>query len=656
MAYQIPIKYFNSFWLKKVVGSTDLNPKDEIEGQGGTWDSESTVTTMVTGGGGRDKLDYILPTWPGIPWGKYLAKDNPDDPLLKKTYPCFPWGGRDWDNYLPPLYNLPDCGGSLLNQTPSQEEGRERNWAIEEARIKGGYNNTTVDFGVKAYLVDDNNLAERRFNTLIYSGVFNSRTGLNETNVFNPTEGSITVSTDPANGSIQKLYAYDTNLTIFQENKVSKALIDKDAIYSAEGDASITSTKLVIGQVTPYKGEYGISKNPESWAQFGFRQYFSDKYRSAILRLSNDGLTEISTYGMTDYFRDELALIDDNPIVTTSIYSYLDEGLLPIEYIWVMIIEDINCDCSKDIPVGSLLEVNGITIPGLFVTEVSSLGGGKCNVRTSIPWRPAMFGLATWPTEIVIIFNNNDSVQGGFDTHNKNYVISLQNYSSEPAVCKPTFEYNTLNFDEAINGWVSFYSYNPTVLDSIKNEYFSVDGHKVYKHYSEGLGNNFGTFYGVHEKSSIEFIFNPKPSMVKNFQTVSYEGSNGWQVDYFISDATEQLYNNFSGTYYAARDEVNAVYSKTQGTYINTETQMSTNAGFFLKENRYVANLVNKSEPFEGEVVFGTSMSGIKGYFATLRLSTDIETTDTSGNILTPTDLGGMKELYAVGAKWVPSS
>ncbi len=53
MAYQIPIKYFNSFWLKKVIGSTDLNPKATIEGAGGTWDQESTVTTSVLAGGGK---------------------------------------------------------------------------------------------------------------------------------------------------------------------------------------------------------------------------------------------------------------------------------------------------------------------------------------------------------------------------------------------------------------------------------------------------------------------------------------------------------------------------------------------------------------------------------------------------------------------------
>ena len=114
-----------------------------------------------------------------------------------------------------------------------------KDWYIEEARIRGGYNNTSVDFGVKAYLVEDENLQQHRFNSLIYSGVFNSRTGINRTNVFSVGE-DITKSADPANGSIQKLYAEDTNLIVFQEDKVSRALIDKDAIYSAEGNAAIT--------------------------------------------------------------------------------------------------------------------------------------------------------------------------------------------------------------------------------------------------------------------------------------------------------------------------------------------------------------------------------------------------------------------------------
>ena len=188
-------------------------------------------------------------------------------------------------------------------------------WYIEESRIRGGYNNTTVDFGVKAYVDEDNPVQQDRINTLIYSGIYNSRTGINQTNQFSVGE-DITRSVDPANGSIQKLYAEDTNLIIFQEDKVSRALIDKDAIYSAEGNAAITSTKLVIGQIVPYKGDYGISTDPFSFAVYGYRKYFTDRKRGCVLRLSTAGdIVEISGYGMHDFFRDQLSASSTNKIV-----------------------------------------------------------------------------------------------------------------------------------------------------------------------------------------------------------------------------------------------------------------------------------------------------------------------------------------------------
>jgi len=108
---------------------------------------------------------------------------------------------------------------------PVDPDAQADSWVVEEARIQGGFNNTNVDYGVRAYLVDQEPNGSQRTNALIYSGIFNSRTGINNTNVFNVAE-DITKAVDPANGSIQKLYAEDTNLIIFQENKVSKALIE----------------------------------------------------------------------------------------------------------------------------------------------------------------------------------------------------------------------------------------------------------------------------------------------------------------------------------------------------------------------------------------------------------------------------------------------
>ncbi len=89
------------------------------------------------------------------------------------------------------------------SQVTNPEE--DYSWAIEDSRIRGGYNNTSVDFGVKAYIVEDRFKQQHRISSLIYSGIFNSRTGVNNTNQFSVGQ-DITRSADPANGSIQKLY------------------------------------------------------------------------------------------------------------------------------------------------------------------------------------------------------------------------------------------------------------------------------------------------------------------------------------------------------------------------------------------------------------------------------------------------------------------
>ena len=642
MAYQFPVKYFNSFWLKKVVGYDGRLQSAEtyLDSQGGpgTWDYESQVTTTVPYGSLVGDPEYLIPTWPGLPWGNELNAPDQALPANTNGYPCFPWGGVDWLGQTDPAV-LPQCGGSLIYSVLGREDGRDRQWFVEEARIRGGFNNTTVDFGVKAYLVEDENLQQSRFNTLIYSGIYNSRTGVNNTNVFSTAEGSITKSLEPSNGSIQKLYAYDTNLTIFQENKVSKALIDKDAIYSAEGAGTpVSSLKVVIGQIVPYKGEYGISTNPESWAQFGFRQYFADRYRSAILRLSNDGITEISQYGMGDYFRDALSIVS-----STNTSNLLTFGLSPINTNTAIVIEvnKLKCPCES-INIGSTINGDGVTPESLFVVDVlPDVNSDDCTITLSRRFSYTDFGAAQWPTEVTFISYTKDHIIGGFDNYNKSYNVSIKT-NTQSSACKNAPAFSTLNFDEQNNGWVSFFSFNPVFMGSVKNNFYTSNNNSVYLHYS-GDANNHGTFYGEYQTSNIEFIFNSKPSLVKNFQTISYEGSNGWFVESFISDKTEQLLNG--GIWSSFEDSTTNVASYENGRYINPNTQMPEYSGFNLKENKYVANLVNNTNFYNDEVLDGPSMSGIKGYYATVKMTID-----------STTNVGAFKELYAASTKFVVSS
>ena len=175
---------------------------------------------------------------------------------------------------------------------------------VESDRINDDFNARTIGKGVKANAsLDIPYFEERKGGGMIYSGIFNSTSGFNQLNQFIAAE-KITKDLNPIYGSIQKLHARDTDLVVLLEDKIFRVLANKDALYNADGNANLTATNRVLGQATPYVGEYGISKNPESFASYGFRAYFTDKARGAVIRLSRDGITEISSKGMSDYILD----------------------------------------------------------------------------------------------------------------------------------------------------------------------------------------------------------------------------------------------------------------------------------------------------------------------------------------------------------------
>ncbi len=593
-------------------------------------------------------------------------------------------------------------GGYPVN--PSGTNNTASSWVIEESRIRGGYNNTSVDFGAKAYIVEEEPQGTRRFNALIYSGIFNSRTGINRTNVFSVGE-DITKATDPANGSIQKLYAEDTNLNIFQELKVSRALIDKDAIYAAEGGGTVTASNLVIGVIQPYSGKFGISTNPESFAVYGFRKYFADVNNNAILRLSSGGsgggIEEISTFGMKDFFRDELNLVSTNQSNGKIIGAYDVYGK---DYIVSMQnaerFKTLNFDEKPKgwVSLFSYAPDQAFSLRNNFYTVKSV--GGNANVN----------GAVTASTNVIV-----DGVQNFIEQYStvELLVNGIPNYTAVPLGT------TVVSFNSATGALVL--SGNVTLANNDNLTFGGVA--RLWRHYDTSV--NRGNFYGQNNRTSITFVFNPNPTVSKTFNTIGYEGSNGWDVSSFVSDNTG---TQFVSSWQNSNDITSQVKSYTEGEYIITQgsgTSLASSvattvsldlttfqgiaragdvvngvgvsigtlvvsynessglltvnvplniasgallsfsgavsrsnylavfgtinppnqrnyAGFVLKENKYVANLVNNSIAAPGEIIFGDSISGIKGFYSVVKMSTD-----------GTTDLGGEKTLFAVESNYI---
>ena len=200
------------------------------------------------------------------------------------------------------------------------------------------------------------------------------------------------------------------------EDKVFKVQADKDSLFNADGNSNVTSTNNVLGQSIPFVGEFGISKNPESFYSFGFRAYFTDKARGTVLRLSRDGLTEIADKGMSYYFQNELK-------------------------------------------------------------------------------------------------NATGALIGSYDEDASSYNIAIGSSHT--------------SFKEISDGWNTTLSYIPEAGISLNNDYYTFKNGNLYEHSNQVRSN----FYGAQDSTTVTPIFNDAPTSIKNFKTLSYEGTAGWTAD-----------------------------------------------------------------------------------------------------------------------------
>jgi len=336
---------------------------------------------------------------------------------------------------------------STIRFEPGENGARELNWfncfsfnnGVESDRIRDTFNLPRIDKGVKVSTVIENSYGEQRLSSgLIFSGIYNGKNSINNLNQFISSLG-ITKDLDPNYGSIQKLYTRDSDLIALCEDKIIQILADKDAIFNADGNPQLVATNRVLGQSRPFAGDYGISKNPESFAKENFRAYFTDKQRGAVLRLSRDGLTDIAEAGMKDWFKDHIPLANSTQANSNGVYE---------------------------------------NMPGLI---------------------------------------------GSYDGKKDEYNITLRLQNTEKY---------TLSFKENVKGWTSFKSFIPETGVSVSNEYYTFKNGQIFKHH---IPNTYNTFYNTgpirtdseSKDSSITFIFNDEPSVIKSFNTLNYEGTQG---------------------------------------------------------------------------------------------------------------------------------
>lgn len=246
-----------------------------------------------------------------MPSGTYKIYSVYNEFNIVIDYP-FPGAGPVTGGYV--SYSITDQNQKNFSTSPAVikinnpgiENSDFNGWAfgngLESNRILDDWNEATLEYSLRVNSAIDDYKQKVSENAICYSGIYGINTGVNRLNEFNLSLANFKYL-DKTFGSIQKLHARDTDLLVFQEEKISSVLYGKNLLYDAIGGGQVASIPEVLGTQLAFPYENGISRNPESFAMWGESIYCTDARRGTVLNIQGNQITEI-TGGMKSYFRD----------------------------------------------------------------------------------------------------------------------------------------------------------------------------------------------------------------------------------------------------------------------------------------------------------------------------------------------------------------
>jgi hypothetical protein len=428
---------------------------------------------------------------------------------------------------------------------------------VESDRIRDDFNADQVDNGVKVSTgIGERSKEERRKHGLIWSGIYNSNAGINDTNQFIMAE-NITKDLNPVYGSIQRILNRNTRLIMFCEDKVLKAVTNRDALYNADGNPQLVASNTVVGDVQAYQGNYGIATNPESMAENPYAVYFADAMRGKVLRLTNEGIVPISDKGMKDYFADLfrentwrcLGTFDErkNEYNLTTSKKYVKTQVVPHEQTTVT----YNDTGKGWVSFKDFLPQHGTTLNNNYYTFYQGQIY-KHHDETELVYYSSEASSANLTMATVVGLEAGMLVEG----------IGIVEGSTISSISA-----NTVTISNAV-----------TTLFIPQNITFSTP---------------HNTFYGTYYNSDITVVFNDQKSSVKSFGTLNYEGSQA-RIDEWDSVSSNRLTNlhatndgllssNIDDEEYYNLDPKNGWFAES----ITTDLQTCGNLFFKNKEGKY---------------------------------------------------------------------
>jgi hypothetical protein len=100
-------------------------------------------------------------------------------------------------------------------------------------------------------------------------------------------------------GLIQRLFKDGDVLFVVFESKTVRIGVGKRIIEAADGGTTLVLSQDLLSDISVYAGEYGVGNAPEASAILDGKLYIQDFRRGTYMRLSQDGFTPVSDYGVS---------------------------------------------------------------------------------------------------------------------------------------------------------------------------------------------------------------------------------------------------------------------------------------------------------------------------------------------------------------------
>lgn len=329
-----------------------------------------------------------------------------------------------------------------------------------------------VDCSGRPNIVSSTSSRKRLETTARYSQPYIQDTNINGLSTFFDVDFE---SYDNRYGSAQKLFYKDGYLISFMEDKIANIPVNQRVFSSTTGQQVVGVSDQVLNLATWYSWEGGISKNPESFANYGNAMYFTDVKRGTVNRLSIDGVTPISEYKMHNFFTDHLGL--------------LNETAAP--RIWGVYDRRFSC---------------------YVITMAGATGTNYGYSPSERAFTGAENGLPV-------------SYQVAVDYQNGYYIFTPTSVDARYGT--QTIDAITVAFFEPTNRWISFYSYYPEATSRAGVDILTFLNGEAYLHNSSTFYNNF---YGITYPTEVWTVSNILPSNVKIWESVGLESTEEFEV------------------------------------------------------------------------------------------------------------------------------